>query len=136
MVLGVEGSRGMRVMVCGGLEGHCMSCVWGIVGSSVRLWLLMKQLWIRSLRLEVKLRCHLGAQTQEVTVVKAWSSALPVQRLSGCSQRLRGLIYETDGYWDASVSPKVGEWDACKADRCVLTSLWVDCSHSLGKALW
>ena len=123
-------------MVCGGLEGRRMSCVWGIVGSSVRLWLLMKHLRIRSLRLEVKLRCRLRAQTQEVTVVKAWSSALLVQRLSGCSQRLRGLIYETDGYWDASVSPKVGEWDACRAGHHVPTSLRVDCSHSLGKTLW
>lgn len=61
-------------------------------------------------------------QTQEVTVIKAWSLALLVQRL-------RGLIDETGGHWETSVSLKEGEWDTCR-DKSL-------CSYiSLGKASW
>lgn len=74
-VLGVEGSRGLGVMAGGGLEGHCMLCVWRTVQSS------MDHLWL-------------------------------IQRLSGCSQQLQGLIYEIGGPWVASVFPK-GRRMAC-----------------------
>ena len=43
MVLGVEGSRGLGVMAGGGLEGHCMLCVWRTVQSSMdHLWLIQR----------------------------------------------------------------------------------------------
>lgn len=59
--------RGVGIKVCGALEQHCVLCVCGgIVGSSLQLRLVMK---------------HLEVQTQEVTVLKAWSLALRVQRL-------------------------------------------------------
>lgn len=54
------------------------------------------------------------------------SFAGPEAQFGGCSQKLRGLSHETGGHWDASVSPKVGEWDACRGRLL--------CSHaSLGR---
>lgn len=55
-------------------------------------------------------------------MIKAWSLALLIQRL-------RGLVDETGGHWDASVSLKVGERDICR-DKSL-------CSYiSLGKTFW
>lgn len=43
MVVGVECSRGLGVMAGGGLEGHCVLCVWGTVPSSMdHLWLIQR----------------------------------------------------------------------------------------------
>lgn len=59
----------------------------------------------------------------------ALSFASPKVGFCGCSRRLRGLIRETGGHWDASVSPKVGERDTCRG-KSLCSSIF------LGKASW